>query len=144
MKQKQIFILFISLIVVIMGFAVSRTNFNHIGQGGLRSVEIMEEACPVECFRAPIDFKTTDPELMEELKTIFFGKIATNLYSYPKEEGIFTVIFTFEDQSFAFNLEVDRLGSNGIIKLETKKAVYQMTYQETQRIRKLLFVGFGA
>jgi hypothetical protein len=144
MKQKPIFILFISLIVVLMSITISRTNFDHIGQGTLQSVEIMEPPCPYQCFRATIDFVTTDPKVMEELKTIFFGKVSTNLLSYPEEEGIFTVIFTFENETIKFNLNMDRLSSNGVIKYEPKKAVYQMTYKETETIQKLLYVGFGS
>jgi len=144
MKQKPIFISYILLIVVLMGFTLSRSNFDHIGQGDLKSVEIMEEPCPYQCFRATIDFVTTDKEVMKELKTIFFGKISTNLLSYPEEEGIFTVIFTFENETIKFNLKMDRLSSNGVIKYDAKKAVYQMTYKETQTIQKLLYVGFGS
>jgi hypothetical protein len=143
MKQKPIFILFISLIVVLMGITVSRTNFDHLGQGDLLSVEIKEPPCPYQCFRATIDVVTTDPETMASLKTIFFGKIATNLISYPQEEGIFTVIFTFDNETISFNLSLDRVSSNGLIKYEPKKAVYEMTYKETQTLQKLLF-GLGS
>jgi hypothetical protein len=143
MKQKTIFILFVSLIVVLMGITVSRTNFDYLGQGDLLSVEIKEPPCPYQCFRATIDYITTDPETMASLKTIFFGKIATNLISYPQEEGIFTVIFTFEKETISFNLSLDRGSSNGFIKYEPKKAVYEMIYKETKTLQNLLF-GLGS
>ena len=144
MKQKTIFIFFVALVVLIMGFTVIRTNFDHLGQGKLLSVEIKEPPCPYECFRAPIDYITTDPKTMTQLQSIFFGKIATNLFSYPKEEGIFTVIFSYEKKTISMNLTLDRLSLKWIFKYDVKKAVYQMTSKETIVLQTLLYKNGGS
>ena len=144
MKQKTIFISFIILIVLLMGFTMMRTNFDHLGQGELLSVEIKEDPCPFQCFRATIDLKINDPKTMNELESIFFGKINTTLFSTPKEDGIFTVIFTYEKKTLTLNLTLDRLSQKGIIIVDSKKAVYQMTSKETKRLQELLFGTSGS
>lgn len=114
-------------------------NIDNFGVGKLESIKVIENFCDKSvCDVTNQTTVITDPETMKPIESVFFGKIASNLLGFTKEELNYDFEFHFEKATLVFNVGINQELTSGKIKYIAKHRDYPLTSKDMEIIMNIL------